>query len=129
MATQEEDSFRKAIAKSEVNKSNSSLIIGEFFTIAIIAGLYWQSWLAFGGLLIIMVVALNSKSYSNIFVFVLSIAWAVVGFIIGKYIFESLIAGIVLIILFFVISIAIHQSGRQYFDDLGDGNTKASDYK
>lgn len=64
------------------------ILMGEVFIISIIAGIYYKSWLAFGGVFGGGILLLLVKALAIVFCIILALCWGFIGYIIGS-IFSS----------------------------------------
>ena len=112
-----EDSVRRATTQYDYNKKMSNLYAYEVSAIACAAGAFTDSlWVAVG-VFLGLIVLLMIPAVSAAFCFILGIAWGVVGYIVGGYIFGSS-ASLPIAIAAAIAGLGANLAGRQYFEDL-----------
>jgi hypothetical protein len=91
---------------------------GEIFIISVILGLLLESWLVAGLSFFLLAVGINIPILSTLIILGMCIVWGLGGFILGSIL--TPMAGVVLGIIFFLWSLAVHRSAREYTNDLTD---------
>ena len=108
---------RKGIVNAQFNEENSGILSGEIVIIAIIVGVVQQSWWWFGGSLVGLLLLLAIPYVGSLLCIILSLAWGVIGYVIGiNFISDN--AAWVMGILATLAGLGIHFSGREWFKDL-----------
>lgn len=110
--------FRRAIVQSESNSRAVKTYYGEIFIISVILGILLESWLVFGLSFFVLAVGINIPILSTLIILGMCIVWGLGGFILGSIL--TPMAGVVLGIIFFLWSLAVHRSAREYTNDLTD---------
>lgn len=110
--------FRRAIVQSEANSRDVNIYYGEIFIVSIGLGILLQSWLVFGLAFFLLAVGINIPILSTLIILGMCIVWGLGGFLLGSFL--TPMAGVVLGIIFFLWSLAVHRSAREYTNDLTD---------
>lgn len=110
--------FRRAMAQSESNSRAVKTYYGEIFIISVILGLLSESWLVAGLSFFLLAVGINIPILSTLIILGMCIVWGFGGFLLGSIL--TPMAGVVLGIIFFLWSLAVHRSAREYTNDLTD---------
>lgn len=110
--------FRRAIVQSESNSRAVKTYYGEIFIISVILGLLFESWLLAGLSFFLLAVGINIPILSTLIILGMCIVWGFGGFLLGSIL--TPMAGVVLGIIFFLWSLAVHRSAREYTNDLTD---------
>lgn len=108
---------RKGVTQAQVNEENSSILIGEILIVAVIIGLYMESWWWFGGSLLGLIGILYVPFLGSFLCIALSAIWGLIGYVVGETFFSQNAAW-VLGILAFICGIGIHFSGKTWANDL-----------
>jgi hypothetical protein len=109
---------RRGIVQAEINKKDTNIYYAEILIASVLAGILLQSWLVFGIVFVILAVGINIPIISTIIILMMCIVWGLGGFIIGSLF--TPIAGIVIGGLFFIWSLSVHRSAREYTNDYTD---------
>lgn len=110
--------FRRAIVQAESNSRAVKTYYGEIFIASLVLGILMESWLVFGLIFFVLAVGINIPIISTLIILAMCIIWGLGGFILGSFLTPT--AGIVLGILFFLWSLAVHRSAREYTNDHTD---------
>lgn len=111
------DNVRAAITQAKINEESSSLIVSEIVFAAVILGLFFQSFVIFGGTFLVFIVALRWRLSRILLNLLFSVFWMSFGYVLGEA-FNSQGACVVLSILFLLASLGLHLSGFQWVEDL-----------
>lgn len=111
------DNVRSAVTKAKFNEQNSGILFFEIAIISIAIGYIYKSWFFFGGSLLGLIICTKIKPLAVLLGFVLSLAWGIIGYFIGKYFSHD--ASIVLGVLAFLIGIGAHMSAFEWVSDVG----------
>lgn len=111
-----ESQMRRSITGGIANIRNSNILIWEIFIIAILAGLFKESWWWFGGTFIGLAILLSIPFLGTAFCIVLSLLWGIIGYSFGAMLSDA--AAWVIGILSFMAGLGIHFSGRQGIQDM-----------
>lgn len=109
---------RRGYTQAKFNKSASNWLFFEVFAISIAAGLYYQSWWVFGGILFAMLIMLNVRVLAIVLLGILSLLWGGVGWYIGSYFWETSAAVVLGVIL--LSTGGMHMSALEWVEDLND---------
>ena len=109
---------RRGITQANINVNDTNIYYAEIFIASILTGILLQSWLIFGIVFVTLAVGINVPIISTLIILIMCIIWGLGGLFIGSLFTQ--IAGIVLGGLFFLWSLAVHRSAREYTNDYTD---------
>lgn len=113
-----EESVRRGITNSKHNEEMSGLFATEISTIAVAIGVATKSWWWGIGTLLGLFFLAMIPSIGAIMCFIFGVAWGVVGYFVGGYLFGSSASWPIAIIAG-LCGLGANFAGRQHFEDIG----------
>lgn len=109
---------RRGNTQAQFNKSASNWLFLEIFTIAVIIGWYDQSWYAFGGSLLVMIIMLNVRVLAIALLVILSILWGYIGWYVGSFFNWGTESSVVLAVFGLLSTGGLHMAALEWVEDL-----------
>lgn len=113
-----EEVVRRGMTNAKFNEKVSGLFGGEVGAISVAIGLYMDSWWWGGGTFLLLLFLSIIPSIGTIMCYIFGIAWGVIGYFVGSFLFEDS-AGYVIGIIVALCGIGLNLASNQYLNDIG----------
>lgn len=113
-----EDAVRRGMTNAKFNDEMSDVLGIEISIVSVAIGFAMKSWWWGGGTFLALIFMALIPSIGTIMCYIFGIAWGVIGYYVGSYLFGDS-AGWVIGIIAGLSGIGTNLAGRQYFEDIG----------
>lgn len=108
---------RSGVTKAKFNEQYSTWLFAQILILAIAGGIYWESWIIFGAILLGTIVLIGSnKIVGQIVGFLLAAGIGIAGYYVGNYWGED--AAIIVAIIAFLSALGANLAGIEWTQDI-----------